>query len=36
MTSALAQLQRLQAWPADVLDMCRSLHVRLTAPMPQE
>jgi hypothetical protein len=33
MTSALAQLQRLQAWPADVLDMCRSLRARLTAPV---
>ena len=30
--SALAHLQRLQAWPADVLAMCRSLRARLTAP----
>jgi hypothetical protein len=30
MLSALAQLQRLQAWPADVLEMCRSLRARLT------
>jgi hypothetical protein len=30
MLSALANLQRLQAWPADVLDMCRSLRARLT------
>jgi hypothetical protein len=30
MASALAQLQRLQAWPADVMDMCRSLRARLT------
>jgi hypothetical protein len=28
--SALARLQRLQAWPADVLEMCRSLRTRLT------
>jgi len=32
MLAALAQLQRLQAWPADVLDMCRSLRARLTIP----
>lgn len=30
--SALARLQRLQTWPADVLAMCRSLRARLTAP----
>jgi hypothetical protein len=36
MLSALAQLQRLQAWPADVLAMCRSLRARLTAPAAQE
>jgi hypothetical protein len=30
MVTALAQLQRLQAWPADVLEMCRSLRSRLT------
>ena len=30
MLAALAQLQRLQAWPADVLEMCRSLRARLT------
>lgn len=32
MLAALAHLQRLQAWPADVLNMCRSLRARLTAP----
>jgi hypothetical protein len=30
MVSALSQLQRLQAWPADVLEMCRSIRSRLT------
>ena len=30
--AALAQLQRLQPWPADVLAMCRTLRARLTAP----
>ena len=30
MLTALAQLQRLQAWPADVLEMCHSLRARLT------
>jgi hypothetical protein len=30
--SALAKLQRLQAWPADVMAMSRSLRARLTAP----
>lgn len=30
--SALAHLQRLQVWPADVLAMCRSLRARLAAP----
>ena len=34
MASALAGLQRLQAWPADVLEMCRGLRARLTAPGP--
>lgn len=29
--AALAQLQRLQPWPADVLEMCRVLRARLTA-----
>ena len=33
---ALAQLQRLQAWPADVVGMCRSLRARLLAPVPAE
>jgi hypothetical protein len=33
--AALALLQRLQAWPADVLEMCRSLRVRLAAPLPK-
>jgi hypothetical protein len=33
MLSALAQLLRLQTWPADVLDMCRSLRARLAAPV---
>jgi hypothetical protein len=33
---ALAQLQRLRAWPADVVDMCRSLRARLLAPLPSE
>jgi len=28
---ALAKLELLQAWPADVLDMSRTLRVRLTA-----
>ena len=32
MAAALAQLQRLQAWPADVMAMCRALRARLTAP----
>jgi hypothetical protein len=32
MLSALAHLQRLQTWPADVRAMCRSLRARLTAP----
>jgi hypothetical protein len=27
--SALAHLQRLQAWPADVLAMCKSIRARL-------
>jgi hypothetical protein len=36
MLAALARLQRLQAWPADVLDMCRSLRARLTAPASPE
>jgi hypothetical protein len=31
-TAALAQLQRLQSWPADVLAMCQAVHARLTAP----
>jgi hypothetical protein len=30
--SALAQLQRIQAWPADVLEMCRRIRARLNAP----
>jgi hypothetical protein len=32
LVSALAHLQRLQAWPADVVAMCRALRARLTAP----
>jgi hypothetical protein len=32
MAAALAQLQRLQAWPADVTAMCQALRARLTAP----
>jgi hypothetical protein len=32
MASALAGLQCLQTWPADVLEMCRSLRARLLAP----
>jgi hypothetical protein len=36
MLAALARLQRLQVWPADVLDMCRRLRVRLTAPASPE
>jgi hypothetical protein len=31
MVAALVQLQRLQAWPADVMAMCRDLRARLTA-----
>jgi hypothetical protein len=31
LAGALAQLQRLQAWPADVMAMCRDLRVRLAA-----
>jgi hypothetical protein len=34
--SALSQLQRLQAWPPDVLEMCRSLRTRLIAPEASE
>jgi hypothetical protein len=34
--AALAQLQRLQPWPADVLAMCRTLRARLTAPGKSE
>ena len=34
--TALAQLQRLQAWPADVLEMCRAIRARLTAPAAPE
>jgi hypothetical protein len=30
--AALAQLQRLQPWPKDVLAMCQDLRARLTAP----
>ncbi len=30
--AALTQLQRLQAWPADVVAMCKDLRARLTAP----
>ena len=30
--AALAHLQRLQPWPADVLAMCQALRARLTAP----
>jgi hypothetical protein len=30
--AALAQLQRLQPWPADVVAMCRALRARLTPP----
>jgi hypothetical protein len=31
---ALVQLQRVQVWPADVQDMCRTLCLRLAAPLP--
>jgi hypothetical protein len=30
--SALARLQRLQAWPADVVAMCRAIRARLAPP----
>jgi hypothetical protein len=33
--SALVRLQRLQAWPADVMEMCRSLRARLASPPPR-
>ena len=32
LAAALAQLQRLQPWPADVLAMCRDIRARLTTP----
>jgi len=32
LAAALAKLQRLQPWPADVLAMCRDLRARLTTP----
>ena len=32
LVSALSQLQRLQAWPGDVVAMCRDLRARLTTP----
>jgi hypothetical protein len=31
LAAALAQLQQLQAWPADVVAMCKDLRARLTA-----
>jgi hypothetical protein len=30
LVAALVQLQKLQAWPADVLEMCRTLRSRLS------
>jgi hypothetical protein len=36
LVDVMAQLQRLQPWPADVLEMCRSLRSRLLAIPPAE
>jgi hypothetical protein len=33
LVAALVQLQKLQAWPADVLEMCRNLRSRLSSPL---